>query len=204
MHMVLPDLYQNPDSTKEELAEYFVEGYSDYYNNAVSAQAINIEKLSNNLAEKIDIFAEALVNNFRKFKDEIKFAIEKSASYNAPAEDGGDYVTHYKDLYNFAHRIYQEVEDQYIKNKAHDVLDAIIECEIYPGTSLGLSIYIPTKNFEYKYDPDYENIDLSKDTSWINFVGKTKNVKAKSYLDLLSSNFRFNRLIKNILNLILN
>lgn len=204
MHMVLPDLYKKPDSTKEKLAEYFVEGYNDYYNSQVDAGAFNIEKISNNLVEKIDVFAETLVNNYKEVKDEIKFSIDKSAAYNAPDPDGGDYVTHYKDLYNFAHRIYQEVKDTSIKSKAEDVLDAILDCEIYPKNSLGISIYIPTKNYEYRYDSSYEYIDICKDTAWKDLVLKTKEMKNKAFLKIFIENYNINIFLKNIFEIITN
>ena len=183
---VLWDLYEDPYCNEKKLGEYFVRAFKTEYS-IISISAYDIEKISTNVTPKLDALSDELIDNYKNTKDKIIESIDRSSSYNGINEDGSDYILHYKDLYGFTFHLSRAVTDTAIKEKAEDLLNSLSDAKVYPHANLGISIYLPTFNInpEYRYNPDYKNLDLCKDTSWDDFVDNTKN------LAKIKPNFRF-------------
>jgi hypothetical protein len=186
-HCSLPDLNQDPDCDAITLAEYFVDGYDQCYIQDYKVEVYDIEYLWNTVKGKLDEFSKTLINKFSDYEEEIVNAIADTESYNGL--DG--YITHYKNLDTFALRIRNSIDDEELSQKAQDLIDALWECKLYSTGYPELSIYLPTKNWKYKYDPSYSKLDLCRDTNWNEFTDITRNIRSKNFVN--------SPLIKNIL-----
>jgi len=187
---IIDDLYNDPFCDEKKLGEYFVRGYKIEYS-IISISAYDIEKISTNVTPKLDAFSDVLIENYNSIKDEIKESIDRASSYNGINEDGSDYVLHYKDLYGFTFHLSRSVENTDIQNKAEDLLSSLRDAKVYPHANLGISIYLPTFNRQYKYNSDYINLDLCKDTSWDDFVDNTKSLVKTKSMNLIKLDFKF-------------
>jgi len=179
-HMILNKLKTDPDADAITFADYIVDESASYYSNCymhVTMAAFHEETLAANVVSKLDTFAVLLEGKFSTYRKEIKEAIDNTVSYNGE----GGYITHYKDLYNFTQEINKRISDGAIQQAALDLMSeidsSIIREEHYGwGGSHGVSIYLPTFSLRYPYDPSYEDLDLSVQTHWDEFINKCKQL----------------------------
>jgi len=176
-HMILPDLKDNPDMSTEDFVVEIMDSFNNYhYGNPVSLGCFRANDIKVLVEDKIAALAYQLNKNFKDFKKQINNAIGKTASYNVY-----DYVTGCKDLYDFCYELEYEMsqfEDEdadLIKNCARDVMDFMDEKIVYTvqqrrDDSHGLSVYL-LKERQY-FDDRYEDVDMSLNTDWDEFVGK--------------------------------
>jgi hypothetical protein len=179
-HCILPDLHSNPSCDAVTLASYFVDGYNQYYRSKYNIEVYDIEYLSTIVIEKLDEFSIELNNKYSKYKRKINNAIEETTSYNVIADDGDVYITHHKNLHSFTMKLINTIPDEQIKEKAEELRAALWDCKLYSSGYPGLSIYLPTNNWKFPYDPSYKYLDLCKDTNWIDFVYNAPRTKSKS------------------------
>jgi hypothetical protein len=197
---ILWDLYDDPFCDEKKLGEYFVDSYKTEYS-IISVAAYDIEKISTNVSEKLNTFSDALVDSYNSVKEIIKESIDRAISYNGINPDGSDYVLNYKDLYGFTFHLSRNVEDVSLQNKAENLMDSLRDAKVYPHTNLGISIYLPTYNLnkDYRYKPEYTNLDLCQDTSWDELVEKTRSLIKMKPMNLLRNNLNLFRLISYLL-----
>jgi len=198
---VLWDLYEDSYCDEKKLGEYFVRSFKTEYS-IISISAYDIEKISTNVTPKLDSFSDELIDNYKLIKEDLMESIDRAVSYNGINEDGSDYILHYKDLYGFTFHLSRVVTDTDIQNKAEDLLNALRDAKVYPHANLGISIYIPTFNLnpDYRYNPDYTNLDFCRDTSWDDFVDKTHSLAKIKPMNILKYNFNLFRLFSFIFN----
>jgi len=193
-HMVFDDLYEDVTCNETVLAEYFY--YASYYfASGIDHTIVDLVMVNSDLVDALDSFADELIDNFKKCKDEIKQAITNSKSYNGP----GGYIMHYRDLFDFANEISDITTCESLKTKAEELKNIILKCKILPSGMWGVSIYLPVFDREYKYDPSYTDLDLCKDTNWDDFVLKTKNLRSASLDRLVRNHPCFSDIIRLIL-----
>ncbi|RLF31908.1 MAG: hypothetical protein DRM98_04810 [Thermoplasmata archaeon] len=191
-HIILEELKKNPYMSSEKLAREIIDAYYYYYSHySMAMGAFKLEDLTKKVVKKLDAFAITLSDSFSEFKTEIKEAVDCTTSYNVNI-GGKTYITHYKDLYDFAYEISTHVKNNLIKKNALELMDEIKNCTIYKkefkkDNSHGISIYLPVSKKDY--DASYENLDLCKNTNWDVFVSKcldrkktSKSIELKSIL----------------------
>jgi hypothetical protein len=173
---VISDINEDSDCDAVTLAEYFVNSYHVEYSSRFKFESYDIEFLYDTLKDKLDEFSIALINNFNDYEDEIMNAIDDTTSYNG--ENG--YITHYKSLDIFAMRIRNSISDTSIQEKAQNLIDALWDCKLYATGYPALSIYLPTKNRNYPYDPTYADLDLCLNSDWYDFIEIIRQIKSKN------------------------
>jgi len=187
-HWILPDLVENPSCDEETLANYFVHGYKTEYS-IIKVESYDIEFLSNTVVGKLDEFATVLKNKYKTYKKEIQEAIDDAVSYDGLTEQGV-YITHYKNIYSFAMKLENSIDDEEIIKKSEDLRDLLWECKLSSGGYPGLSIYLPVYSLRFKYDDSYPNLDLCSDTNWDEFTDKTRRLTNNNILNRFFSNIR--------------
>jgi len=170
-HMIFDELYEDVSCNESVLAKYFYWAYKAYYY-YIPLAIYDLEKLTSKVIDSLNDFSSELIDNYNNCKNEIKNAIKKTRKYNGV----GGYITHYRDLYDFADEISKNTCYEDIKMKANKLKNDLIDCEIYPSDDKLISIYLPVFDLKYKYDPSYSDIDLCKDSSWYDFVLKTRHL----------------------------
>lgn len=170
--MILDELKRNPEIDAAIFARHIVNESASYYSScymSVTMAALGEEDLTTNVLNRLDELATLLYEKFSKYKNEIKEAIANTILYKL----------HYRDLYNFTQEIYKRIPDEAIKQSASDLMAELEKCTIeekhfrYKG-SHGISIYLPTFSLKDPYDLAYEDLDLSVQTNWDEFINKCK------------------------------
>ena len=177
-HMILHELKKNPHMNSESLAKKIIDEYYSYYHShfPMAMGAFKLENLTKKVVEKtLDVFASYLYENFSEFETEIREAIDHTRAYNVET-----YITHYKDVYDFAYEISNRIEDEKIKKNALELINEIKNCTIYEKEnnkkdSHGISIYLPVSKKDY--DSSYKELDICKNTNWDAFISKCLNKK---------------------------
>jgi len=191
-HMIFSDLNldleENNECDEIGLVNHFYDNFMSFHNSYHGyLSAYNVDKICNQVKESIDRFAKELINNFEDYKDEIKDAIVNTKIYNGPNE----YILHYRDLYNFTEKILESEIYEAIKEKALELREELNDSKIIPSKKYGLSIYLPIKDRDYPYESSYSDLEFSKDTTWDDFVLKTKNLRSVKNKSVTFYQFNF-------------
>ena len=165
--LILGDLTSNPSMSESTLCEIIV---NDYIYNCGSVATLSALYFSPEITQSteilnaIDSFANALMNS--AYQTEINSARLSAQSYSN---------SDYKDLYDFAQKIKDNVPDSDCQSKAQAVMDlinSVIVAEGHTGPDMdnshGLSIYLPDNAGEY--DSDYSTLGFATDTQWDEFL----------------------------------
>jgi hypothetical protein len=162
----LEELTDNPEMYAKnpgKLCKIIVKSYSDIQYKSLSV--LHGYKDTNNIKEVIDSFAIALIHS--QYRSEIEEAKLDAKNYDS------EYRI-YKDLYDFAKKIRNDVPDCEIQAKR--VIDLVKDLVYYRGYlgifslgSHGLSIYLPDTPENYR-DSVYEDLQFAIDTKWDEFL----------------------------------
>jgi hypothetical protein len=157
----LGKLTAHPEMNARDLGSELVRSYGDAYggrDESVTLSAIDLTRI-NDLAQKIDVFSDAMSN-----LDQTGLAAVKQARKGCEAYAPG-YGLHGIDLSYFAERVGQIIGAASVKTAASSVVQAVTSTVIanYAGSdrkgnfgSKGLSIYFPEKRSLFQADPDNE------------------------------------------------
>jgi hypothetical protein len=163
----LAELTGNPNIEQLAICETIVNGYINYFTThpaTMSAFHFNNEFLNNSL-DIISNFANALLVS--TYQEEISSAKSTAQAYVLWDQP------QYKDLYDFAQIIKNNVPDCQIEAQAvMDLVNSVIIAEGHTGpgvdNSHGLSIYLIDSPAEY--DSNYDLLQFTTDTQWDEFL----------------------------------
>ena len=161
---ILENLTENPGWSPEKLGIEMVnifEKYHGYYEDAQSC--VNVAHV-NDVVEKIDNFAQSLLNAHDNYYIQIKTCRNQTEHFHNK---------NYIDLYHFANLIYQNVPDTNLQQSANSLMYAINSFVVenftagYHPDANGISIYFPEVGNPWG---DYSNLDIGVDTQWDEFL----------------------------------
>jgi len=149
----------------ETLAKAVVDGYGEYYKEkgkGVTQSAVRTNKIDT-LRYMIDLWADTAMKNIDKAK--LKESINKSLGFEASGS---------RDLIDYIKIASIDSGNQELINKANEIEKFINENVIIKRTNVGdsyknangLAIYIPT----YNYDSKYDNLKFAKTGIWDDFL----------------------------------
>ena len=178
----LNQIIVNPNIEQSIICETIVNGYIDNlptYSATMSALHFNNEFLNSSL-DIINNFANALLVS--TYQEGISNAKSTAQSYANPQ---------YKDLYDFAEKIYNNVPD--CQTEAQAIMDLITNIIIAEGhngpdmeNSHGLSTYLIDSPSEY--DSDYDSLKFANDTQWDEFLQYTPTIVPPTVTTLHADN----------------
>ena len=161
---ILSHLTTSPAMDEATLCETVV---NDYINDCGTPATLSVLHLSSEVAvnsiNTINNFAIALMNS--AYSSEIATARSSAQSYI--------YYPEYKDLYDFAQIIYNNVPDCQTQAQAvMDLINTLVIAEAHVGSEVvnshGLSIFLPDS--PSGYDGNYDSLQFAIDTQWDEFL----------------------------------
>jgi len=186
-HMVLYEMKKDTNCNANEAAIFSIDSYSSYYSHfSMALGSFDLACLKDTIEKNLDNFAIKLNNAFSEHESQILEAIDNTQSFDV-INNGEKFVTHYKDLYDFAYEISVRIDDYEIKESANALMASIQSCTIKEihynkNNANGISIYLPTSKKDY--DSSYEKLDMCKNTNWDVFINKCLNKNRLSYYTL--------------------
>ena len=161
---ILNHLTLNPTMNEATLCETVVNDYINDCGTPATLSAFHVTpEIANNGLSAVNNFANALMNS--AYPSEIAIARSSAQSYMSYPE--------YKDLYDFAQRIYNTVPD--CQTEAEEIMNYINEfiiAEAHVGSEVvnshGLSIFLPDN--PGGYDSNYDSLRFAIDTQWDEFL----------------------------------
>jgi hypothetical protein len=170
---LLSSITTNPSITSSDLGTAAVNEYIDFYSasftGTFTASAVNLLLLDDLVSASDNLAGEVLAN-----MTEVRSGVE-TAQVNAQHFDfdTGDY-RYYKDLYDFARRVNDNVSNASVKTAAQNVmskLDDAVILERHAGAQMsnahGISIYLPTPGSMLS---QYSSLDFSTATRWDDMI----------------------------------
>ncbi len=161
---ILSALQGHPSMSASQLGTVVVDEYFASYSDDWTLSAVDLHSPYNTLSTAVDALAGALINGRASHHAEIAIARDSAQAFYFPT---------YIDLYDFAHRLNQHVNDAAINAAATGVMDAVNGAVIHeqhgigwPGAH-GISIYFPAS--ESGYDGHYDGT-----TGWLQFTVDTQ------------------------------
>ena len=159
---ILAHLVANPHMSDITLCEYIVDDYINSCSTYGTLSVLDFSRLDSNTTQAIDSLANALSTS--SYQDEISNAKSTAQSYD---------VSTYKDLYDFAQRIYSNVPDclseaQAVKDQVSNIVVYEDHIGIDETNSHGVSIYIPDD--AGIYDHNYDSLQFAIDTQWDEYL----------------------------------
>ena len=166
---VLARITANPQITPYALSEGIVDEYMDYFGTGYAGtfefSAVNLTSLDL-LVTKTDELAQSILDNLATAQAGVRLAQAQAQHF-----DYDDNVySNYKDLYDFARLVNDQVAVPAVQSKAQAVMSAIDNVMIHERNSgdeienaHGLSIYLPDPGTALS---QYNSIDFSLDTHW--------------------------------------
>ncbi|UCD49764.1 MAG: IPT/TIG domain-containing protein [Phycisphaerales bacterium] len=165
---ILKDLVATPAMTPEQLATLIVDKYGAAYPNTDVTQAcVDMAKV-NDLAGRIDTFANAASGEWAA----LKAARLSSRQYHPTGFPSCWGV----DIWNFAHEVHNRVVSTQIKTAATNLKTAVDEFVLheYHSASLagshGVAIYFPPTGTEFNNDPDHTGYTQTNNFMPVDFV----------------------------------
>ena len=160
---ILNHLTDNPAMNEATLCETIVNDYINYCGSPATLSALYINnEVAGGVLDTINSFANALINSSQQ--SEIATARSTAQSYT--------YYPEYKDLYDFAQIIYNNVPDCQTQAQAIiDLVNTMVIAEAHIGeveNSHGLSIFLPDNSSGY--DSNYDSLRFTVDTQWDDFL----------------------------------
>ncbi|MBI2044625.1 hypothetical protein HYT23_01055 [Candidatus Pacearchaeota archaeon] len=176
---MLGNLTSNPLVEHEDFAKLAVDAdklATIGKNSAGSTFSIIQPYYTTYLVNRINNFAQAMLNNLSANKPQILSALSGAQKMGERDLATGLYdYEEYVDLYNFAERVKNLVQDENIKNNASEVMDMINNSFVIkywfdaPKTNAhGVNIYLENRSLILKnWTKYYNETRFSKDTKWL-------------------------------------
>ncbi len=175
---------ENPSLSNEEIGKQIVDFYEDHpnpFSNKLTASAIKVEKTIA-LAKAIDDLGQYYIDNWRKYKNDVKTAHENT--YQLADLQGWAEVFEVYDLKGFI----ENLPDSSEKTTVLDAFEEALINEVHGisrDDAYGISIFFPPEKGSYdllSYYKDEElSLDFPRDTCWDEFLSKF-TTKAKNQL----------------------
>ncbi len=171
----LGELKQNPQMTPQELAKVIVEKYVQSVGQ-IADVANSVVKLSEvaSLANAISEFANELQRVADRYEYELANA--RNAAEASPEMEG----LNFKDIYDYARRVKEYVDDQAVRSTADKVMERLkgaVLLNRFTNSSSnlnGLSIYLPSPDKANLTGIGYTNLAFAKDTNWDEWLSNQK------------------------------
>lgn len=168
---ILGDLTSNPSMYFYDFVTTIVDKYMDSYSSGVTQSALNLA-YTGTLVNYCNDLAQALRNYISSnpgAKDQIISIINTSQSY---------YYNDYKDLYDFARRIKDGINNTAVDNAAQAVMNTInsfVIAEGHSGTALanshGVSVWLPNNSNQFSSGKNsYALLKFAINTVWDEFL----------------------------------
>ena len=177
---LLSRLVSNPTMTPLELAKAIVDEYmASVDSTGWTLSVVDLSQMGN-VGAALDGLAQALIDAWSQYKDDILLAIENTQHFDIAGSFGGQY-SDYRDLVHFAMLLGNGVNDPSVKGAASSLLDVLSEAipySRYKGSVVenahGLSIYLPDSfvsalSKRTKLN-QYRSLLLAQDTNWDEFL----------------------------------
>lgn len=161
--LVLPQLAADPDMSADELAV----ASSQSATSDKTWSAVVVDSRFETLLRAVDEWSIALLDGLPQYRINYKQAFTATRSFwRAPAD---------KDLYDMAYEIHRLVNDQDIKDRSQDVMDAVEAVVLHErhvktyADVHGITIYqkVSHRDMDYAY---YLTLDFARQTSWDDFL----------------------------------
>lgn len=154
-------LNANPNFSKREISEFFINWYKEFYKNgihiigtinipldSIAATLSTIEPAAlKNLPQYLDYFAFNVINN--KEEKAVKYAIERVIRFTSilhPVKDKKKLFAPYVDLYDFARLVGEKAQNQSTKEAARLLMDFIKDKLVILSVGLNKDT---TNNYDY-------------------------------------------------------
>ncbi len=167
---LLSHIATNPNITADALSVAIVDDYIDYYvsngySGTFTMSAVNLLALDS-VVSASDQLASSVITNMADVQNGIEGAQLSAQHYDFDTEDYNEY----RDLYDFARLVNQNVANSQVKTAAQNVMSAVNGVVIHEahsgsqvGNSHGLSIYLP---FPHQSLSAYTSTQFAGATQW--------------------------------------
>jgi hypothetical protein len=161
----LGTLKANPGLEAQDLGKAMVDLYYQYYGKDQTLSAVGVDIPYETLNSAVDGLALALINGLNRYQVDMGKARQETQAFEHPS---------YVDLYDFAEKIRDWVDDPTIDDAADSVMEAVKDTVVQElhGTGWpdahGISIYFPESEDAYdgQYDGDKGLLEFTANSRW--------------------------------------
>lgn len=159
----------SPNDFSHAIVDDYINFYSDGYGGTFTLSAINLHALDQ-LTAATDQLATAITSNLGAVRSSVEAARSSTQHFDF---DKGEY-RYYRDLYDFARLIHNEVPNAAVNTAAQGVMSAVNNTVLYEGhlgsgvqNAHGISIYLPDPGTALS---QYNSLGYSQATHWDDLV----------------------------------
>jgi hypothetical protein len=168
-YQVLNRLTEDPAISPMDFSKEIVKAYGAYYGKAgYPTQSAAESRKLNSLVDTVNSLANILMENIGKYVGDIESARSETHCYG---------IDCYIDLYHFAEKLEEHVDEEKVKSKAEEVMrliNATVSAEIHSRESKdshGISIYFPERSWDFRtYYRSSKFLDFAADSLWDEFL----------------------------------
>lgn len=169
---IASDPYLSPDTFSHAIVDDYISYYSNGYDGSFTFSAIDLHAVDR-LSTAADQLATAVISNIGEVRTGVADAQAGAQQFDT---DKGEY-RYYRDLYDFARRVNDNVDNPSVRSAAQGVMAATNDTVLYEGhlnsavdNSHGISVFLPDPG-NHSLNEQYGTIGFSLATHWDEMVG---------------------------------